>query len=135
MRISALTYDQSRSERANAILSGFGESYRGYGMFAAAYGSAVLDWFAPPLHVAIVGPRSSPKTIALREAATQMAAPPVHVDVIDPQLDRRRLDGFGQSAAEEPVAYVCGQRECFARTTEPRELATALSQSTAASRT
>jgi uncharacterized protein YyaL (SSP411 family) len=132
LKLAALTGDTASSGRAQKILDANAESYRGYGMFASAYGSAVLDWFAPPLDIKVVGSTDDGRTASLRDAARRQAAPPVTVDTIDPVNDARRLALLGQTAAENPLAMVCSGRECFARTSDPRELESALSQASLA---
>jgi len=134
IKLAAMTGDEARASRAKAVLESSADSYRAYGMFAAGYGSAALDRLTPPLVVNVVGGANSQKTHDLREVARRTASPAIHINTIDPETDARRLSSLGQMADERPVAYVCDARECSVRTTEPRELAAALSQSTIASR-
>ena len=132
MKLSSFTESAVAADRARLVLETYADAYRGHGMFAAAYGSAVLDWFLPPLAVKIVGPADADQTIELREAARQIAVPLVNVDVIDPTRDAARLTALGHSASEEPTAYVCNDKECFARVRSAEELDASLSQSPAA---
>jgi len=129
-KLAALSGDAARRDRARVVLESNAESYRAYGMFAAAYGSAVLDWFHPAHDVVIVGRPSDSATVALRETARRAAFGPVTVNVVDPN-DTSRLAALGHSAEARPTAFVCDDRSCFVKTSDDRELETALSQAAA----
>lgn len=113
--------------RARAILESGSRSYRSYGRFAAAYGSASLDFLEPPVDAKIVGSARDGKTAALLAAARRIAVPALRIDLIDPERDGERLAVLGQTATTVPTAYLCGERSCFASVTEPGELESALS--------
>ena len=128
LKLAAVTGDASRRERASTILETNADSYRAYGMFAAPYGAAALDWFAPPLDVRIVGPASDAASVALREAARRIASTAATIDVVDPVRDEGRMQSLGQSDGRAPTAYVCDERTCFAMTTDADELNAVLSR-------
>lgn len=128
MKLGALTGDASRRDRARTVLETNADSYRAYGMFAAPYASAVLDWFAPPLDVRIVGTARDATSVALRDTARRVASTALTVDVVDPVRDERRMRALGQSDGRSPTAYVCDERTCFAKTTDVRELESILSR-------
>ncbi len=129
--LAALRGDDAPAGRARAMLKRYAEHYDSYGLFAAAYGSAVLDVFAPPVDVHIVGPPAEPASHALRERALSMATPLLRVDPLDPQADSSRLASLGYDA-RPGVAYLCHGRSCFARVTDPGELTQALQRACAA---
>ena len=127
MQLAASTGESQWSTRAQAVLDASADAYRSYGMFAAGYGSAALARLAPPLSVVVVGSRKDDATKALRDAALRIAAPPVQIDVIDPEQDEQRLHALGHASQSRPVAFICNDRECFARAFTPQDLESALS--------
>ena len=133
LKLAALDGADRWTGRARTVLEANAESYRAYGMFAAGYGSAVLEWFAPPIDVVVIGPEV-PASAALRETARRFAVPAVRINTIDPRREADRLAALGQTAADEPIAYACAARVCFARASEPDALEAALSQSSGAAR-
>lgn len=123
--MAALRDDPAAGARALAMLKRYAGHYESYGLFAAAYGSAVLDAFAPPVDVHIVGPPGELASRLLRERALGMPAPPLRVDPIDPARDPARLASSGYES-KPGVAYLCHGRTCFARVTDPDALKDAL---------
>ena len=130
LKLAALTDDASRRERARRVLEANADSYRTYGMFAAPFGSAALDWFSPPLEVRVVGRATDAASVALRETARRAVANALVIDSIDPERDSDRARSLGYADGGEPNAYVCDERSCFARTSDARELSTILSRQT-----
>jgi uncharacterized protein len=99
----------------------------------AGWGLAVAEAYAAgPVEVAIVGAPSDPRTVALRSAALRTGSPGAAIVVGDPSdaaamdvpllRERRLVDGA-------PAAYVCRGFVCRAPTTDPVELAAALTHS------
>ena len=119
LKLATLTEVPSWSARARDVLEGFADSYRGYGMFAAAYASAVLDWFSPPFVVNVHGDGTRDGA-SLRGAALRAARPPVTVA------------SMGREASgDADYALICDEQSCFARAKTPGELSEALSQAAA----
>lgn len=127
MKLAALTGDDGKRERARTLLEANADSYRGYGMFAAEYGSAALDWFTPPVEVRILGAASDSATVALRETARRAAASALTIEVVDPDRDAARMRTLGHSNGRAPTAFICDQRSCFAKTSDASELEAVLS--------
>jgi uncharacterized protein YyaL (SSP411 family) len=123
------------SGRARTMIEMGARSFRSYGSFAAAYGSAALDLLEPPLSVVIVGPASAPPVVALRNAARSVASPPLHIDAIDVERDRIRLIALGQTGQDAGSALICDERTCFARVRTPVELVGALSHARSSAQT
>jgi len=126
LALEAFTAERSWGQRARTVLESQAQVYRTYGRFAAGYGSAILDTFAQPLDVMIVGPPFATRTVSLRDAARGIAFPPVRVDVIGPS-EFARLEALGQVASKGAVAYVCSDSTCFGKASAPDELVAALS--------
>ena len=121
LSLSALTGQPSYAERGRAVLERFAASYATMGIFAASYGSAVLDALEPPLDVKIVGPKDDDGTRALRDQSLAIAAPPLRVNLID-SSDAARARSVHVELAAQPTAYLCRAETCFARATTPEML-------------
>lgn len=128
VKLAALTGDDKWRERARSLLEANADTYRGYGMFAAEYGSAALDWFTPPVEVRIVGASSDSATVALRETARRVAPTALTIEVVDPDHDASRMQALGHSDGRAATAYLCDERSCFAKTSDPEELRAVLSR-------
>ncbi|HKW44208.1 MAG TPA: DUF255 domain-containing protein, partial [Candidatus Eremiobacteraceae bacterium] len=92
---AAVTGEESWDERARALLGRFHDEYRRYEVFAAGYGSAVLDALEPPIDVVIVG--GTAVTSTLRAAALRVTSPALRVNPIDPSdaNDGARFERLG----------------------------------------
>jgi len=125
---AAVSGEVSWDLRAASILGRFRDEYHRYDVFAAGYGSAALDALEPPVDAIIVG--APPATAELREAALRLSANPVRLNPIDPTdpADILRLDrlGYVPSADGNSIAYLCRDKACFARVSEPAEFNAAL---------
>jgi uncharacterized protein YyaL (SSP411 family) len=125
---AAVTGDEAWDLRARALLGRFRDDYRRYEVFAAGYGSAALDALDPPVDAIIVGTPAA--TLGLREAALCATFPALRINPIDPTdaSDAVRLESLGYvpSSDGSAVAYLCREKACFARLTEPAELNAAL---------
>jgi len=128
IKLAAFTGDVKKRERARSLLEANADSYRGYGMFAAEYGSAALDWFTPPVEVRIVGAASDSATTALRESARRVAPTALTIEVVDPDRDEPRMRALGHSNGRAATAYLCDERSCFATTSDAAELKAVLSR-------
>ena len=109
------------------MLEAWADTYRSYASFASGYGSAVLDRVEPPVAVTIVGKLDDPVTAALLRAGRAVAVPPVRIEIVDPIRMPDRLAALGQPVAADSIAYLCDERACFARTSDPEEIARMLS--------
>jgi uncharacterized protein YyaL (SSP411 family) len=126
---SAATAQPAIADRARGILGRFEPDYRRYGIFAAAYASAVMDAIEPPVSAVIVG---SPHAAAsLRSTALSAASPAIDVIPVDPNTEVERLErlGHAQPADASAVAYLCRGTSCFARVTSESDLSDALARS------
>ena len=56
MKLNQATRNSDYRELAEATISGFAETYREHGEFAASYGLAVDLWLNPPVEITIEGP-------------------------------------------------------------------------------
>ena len=126
---SAAAGQPAMADRARDILGRFERDYRRYGIFAAGYGSAVMDALEPPVSVVIVG--NPPETAPLRRAALSTTWPAISVVPVDPVSESKRLERLGHAvlADSSPVAYLCRGTACFARVSTASELSGALAQS------
>lgn len=125
---AALTGEEKWDQRARLVLGRFREEYRRYDVFAAGYGSAALDALEPPDNVVIVG--SPLNTAGLRDAALRITAPALRVNCIDPSIasDTTRLERlkYVPSTDGAAVAYICSEKSCYARTSDPAAFSEAL---------
>ncbi|HYK52483.1 MAG TPA: DUF255 domain-containing protein [Candidatus Eremiobacteraceae bacterium] len=128
IKAAALTGDDKHRDRARSLLESNADSYRGYGMFAAEYGSAALDWFSPPVEVRIIGASTDSGTVALRETARRAAPTALTIEVVDPDRDASRMNSLGHTNGRAPTAYLCDERSCFAKTSDAAELEAVLSR-------
>ena len=128
IKATSLTGDDKHRNRARSLLEANADSYRGYGMFAAEYGSAALDWFSPPVEVRIIGSTADAGTVALRETARRAAPTALTIEVVDPDRDESRMRSLGHSNGRAPTAYLCDERSCFAKTSDAVELEAVLSR-------
>lgn len=134
MKLGVFTEQPRYRDRADAVLATFADAYRGYGMFAAAYGAAALDRFSPALDVVIVGDLLDPNGVSLREAARRVATVPVLIDSVDPKNAPPRVAAMGQTNTDGAVAFVCDAQACRARVKSARELEAAVSQPVSAAK-
>ena len=111
---AAYTGEARYRTRAASMLRRYSQHYETYGLFAAAYASAVLDLLEPPIDAHIVGDPAAAVSQALRRAALGTPSPPLRVDPIDPTAAKARLERLGFPASG-PIAYVCDAASCFAR--------------------
>jgi uncharacterized protein YyaL (SSP411 family) len=125
---AAVTGEAAWDDRAQSLLGRFRDEYQRYDVFAAGYGSAALDVLEPPVDAIIVGEPIA--TAALRDAALRTTSQPMRVDPIDPsnEADAGRLErlGYVPSSDGTSIAYLCRDKACFARVSEPAELSAAL---------
>ncbi len=112
MKLNQATRNSDYRELAEATISGFAETYREHGEFAASYGLAVDLWLNPPVEITIEGPPEGADTLAMLKAAWRLSYP--HLD-IKPVL----------SANLEPpaLAHICLDNVCLPPVTDPDELA------------
>lgn len=106
------------TERTLAVLSPLAGRY---GAGAAAFASAVEEFFDPPLRIVLVG--SAQETAPLRLAALALAVPERRVWTLESggTIDQLRFD-----AAAAPAAFVCGARACSPPVREPAALPAAV---------
>jgi uncharacterized protein YyaL (SSP411 family) len=125
---SAAAAQPAMADRARAILGRFEPDYRRYGVFAAAYASAVMDAVEPPVSAVIVG--SPGGAAGLRRAALSTAWPAISVIPVDPGAESERLERLGHAATADsgPVTYLCHGTSCFARVTSQSDLSDALAR-------
>jgi uncharacterized protein YyaL (SSP411 family) len=109
------------AQRAENILRRLARDYERQGMFAAGYASAVLDVLEPPIDAIIGGATGDPRSQKLREAALRIAVPPLRVIPIDPPREPQRAAALGYDGAHAG-AYVCRNKTCFARVSDPGEM-------------
>jgi len=126
---AAAAAQPAMADRAREILGRFERDYRRYGVFAALYGSAVMDAIEPPVSVVIVG--APLEAARLRRAALSTTWPAISVIPVDPITESERLERLGHSALADssPVAYLCRGTACFARVTTASDLSDALARS------
>jgi uncharacterized protein len=122
---SAATGKLSWAERAESILRRYALDYEAQGLFAAGYGSAVLDCLEPPIEVNVIGPATGASSQGLREAALKIAAPILRINPLDPSREPGRAAALGYDESET-AAYLCRKKACFARVTSPTEISSAL---------
>ncbi|MBI4398418.1 MAG: thioredoxin domain-containing protein [Candidatus Omnitrophica bacterium] len=79
IHMARLTGKESHRNKARAILRFFAPRYQQFSHFAAAYGSALIEWFYPELSVAVIGNPKDALTEALQE--TVLALPSVRMDI------------------------------------------------------
>jgi uncharacterized protein YyaL (SSP411 family) len=113
------------AQRAETMLRRFARDYQSFGLFASGYASAVLDITDAPIDVHVVGAAEDSSTRSLLEAALRTVAPPLRIDPLDPSVEKERATalGYGVNGA---TAYLCRGKTCFARTSTPAELLSAL---------
>jgi len=131
-RLAALTADARYREAAERALLACAPGHLEQGLFTATVGLALDTHLAPPLHVAIVGPRGDPATRALHAAALRAYRHGAVVQVYDPaasdgaagRLPAAVTDGAARPVgpAAEPRAYVCTAAECAAPAESPEAL-------------
>ncbi|MFT5476988.1 MAG: hypothetical protein ACI8Y8_002330, partial [Planctomycetota bacterium] len=124
VRLSHMTRDSFFAERARATLNSFAGDYRRYGHFVAGYGRAIDLLFHEPVHITIVGERTTDETRALREAALRPYVASRIVQTVDPVADpellaRCRLPASSEHAAR---AYLHQGSESYAETSKPERL-------------
>ncbi|MBI3287276.1 MAG: thioredoxin domain-containing protein [Chloroflexi bacterium] len=122
LRLSRLTHRQEYVERARRTLEFFLDEYPRYGIMAAGYALAVMDYLESPVEVAIVGVESDPRTQALLAASLRGYEPRRVAQVLDPQADGSRLNELGYLPQAQPVAYVCFNGTCAAPITDPESI-------------
>ena len=127
LRISHLTRETGFADAARAVLASFAGDYKRYGHFVAGYARAVDLLFNEPVHVTIVGPRTSEATRVLRLAALRPYVASRIVQTVDPIADAEILDRFGlpgpRTLFEPARAYVHRGKESYAETADPARLA------------
>ena len=121
-----LTNANMYHKRAEQTLKTFAVAAPDNGIFASTYALAVDLHLHPPAHVAIIGPRSDPRTLALWQAALKAFRPGKIVAVYDPALGEAAKLPPPIAAAMQatrakgtPQAYVCVGISCSLPTSEP----------------
>jgi len=127
LRLSHLVRESGFADAARAALASFAGDYKRYGHFVAGYARAVDLLFNEPVHVTIIGPRTSEATRVLRLAALRPYVASRIVQVVDPIADAEILDRFGlpgpRTLFEPARAYVHRGKESYAETADPARLA------------
>ncbi len=127
LRLSHLVRESGFADVARAALASFAGDYKRYGHFVAGYARAVDLLFNEPVHVTIVGPKTSEATRVLRLAALRPYVASRIVQVVDPIADAEILDRFGlpgpRTLFEPARAYVHRGKESYAETADPARLA------------
>ncbi|MCI4371219.1 MAG: AGE family epimerase/isomerase, partial [Thermoplasmata archaeon] len=126
-RLHALTgNDDYRLHHDELMVAFAGEAARYGPVFAGTYHLAAELWIYPPAEVVLVGPRTDPRSLALREAATRTYAPGKTVLVVEredayvPSLVGPMLST--KEAKAGPVAFVCQGTSCAPPTADPSRL-------------
>jgi len=88
----------------------------------AAWGRAWDMLINNPVHMAVVGPSSRPKTRGLVRGAHRLYAPHRVVQLIDPNRDGARIESLGFPLKREPALYVCLGEKCLPPISTAREL-------------
>jgi uncharacterized protein YyaL (SSP411 family) len=132
-RLAALTGDPRYHGEAERALRTCAPGRVEQWLFTATLGLALETYLAPPLHVAIVGPRQDPNTRALHAAALETYRHGAVVQVYDPtapdgeagRLPAVVTDGAAAAgiAAGRPRAYACTATACAAPAETPEALA------------
>jgi uncharacterized protein len=116
LALASFTGNEGYAAWGRSVLERWAPRYRGYGIFAAAYGSAALDLLSPPIDVKIEQPQAGASAAELRKGARAVAAPPIRIHSL-------AADGDGRA-----VAMLCDEQTCFARVASAHELRDALKQ-------
>ena len=126
LRLAALLRIDDYADTAREALASFADDYKRYGHFTAGYARAVDLLFHLPIHVTIVGARSSSLAIELQRAAQKPYVASRIVQILDPSEDAELLERSGlprPSPGETARAYVARGRESYAETSDPSRLA------------
>jgi uncharacterized protein YyaL (SSP411 family) len=126
LRLSAHLRMDDYADLARETLASFADDYKRFGHFTAGYARAVDLLFHQPIHVTIVGPRSSQLAVDLQRAALKPYVASRIVQIIDPAEDVHLLERAGlphPRPGESARAYVARGRESYAETSDPARLA------------
>ncbi|MGQ0551763.1 MAG: DUF255 domain-containing protein [Planctomycetota bacterium] len=116
---------------ARRALELHGGDFRRYGYAMSAYGRSVDLLLYPPLHILVVGRAADPRGEALFQAASRSFLPSRVVQRLDPQLDAEALRRLELPVRDEPVVYICLERDCAAEHRDPATLWSALAAANA----
>jgi uncharacterized protein YyaL (SSP411 family) len=122
-------------ERARTLLERWAGEYASFDIFAATYGSAVLNLFEPPIDAIVLGNPQDEAARTLRQAALRVPMPPTRVNSLDPSEDPERAARLGHDGESGITRiYLCRGTTCFAHAASAEELKAAL-EAAAAPRT
>ncbi|MBI4972123.1 MAG: thioredoxin domain-containing protein [Candidatus Omnitrophica bacterium] len=110
IRLGALTGQEIYRQKAKAILSFFAPRYQQFSFFAAAYGSALTDWFYPAIDAKIIGKRNDPKATVLFEELVKLSTNRLHI---------RWEDSVKEEA---PKVMICVAKECLTPVDTPDKI-------------
>jgi hypothetical protein len=88
----------------------------------AAWGRAWDMLINGPVHMAVVGPSSHPKTQRLLRGSHLLHAPHRVVQLLDPDRDDARIKSLGFPIKGEPALYVCLGERCLPPISTAKEL-------------
>jgi uncharacterized protein YyaL (SSP411 family) len=88
----------------------------------AAWGRAWDMLINSPVHMAVVGPSSHPKTQRLLRGSHLLHAPHRVVQLLDPGRDDVRIESLGFPIKGEPALYVCLGERCLPPISTTKEL-------------
>lgn len=126
LRLSRLAREDDYADSARATLESFVGDYKRFGHYVAGYARAIDLFFHEPVHVTIIGPRSSELSRALAEAALRPYVASRIVQILDPVQDRELFERSGlpgpRSLFEPARAYVQRGKGSYAETADPVRL-------------
>lgn len=129
LRVAALSGREDLRVKAEDTLEAFAGVVEHFGLYAAAYGTALQQWLAPPVEICVIGTGEAARRLAAIATArfavnkTVLVLRPEQVigDALPPAL-AETLPQLPGLTAGEAFAVVCGNGQCSAPTGDPAEL-------------
>jgi uncharacterized protein YyaL (SSP411 family) len=113
---------------AEETLNRFTEVFPQFGYMAADYALAIDIFLSEPTMIRIIGSLEKTHTIALLTEAHKIYEPRKIIQLLDPDRDSERINKFGYTYTDQPIAYVCLGKLCTAPIAEPRNLSSELAR-------
>ncbi len=114
IRLALMTGKEAFSAKARAILNFFAPRYQQFSYFAAAYGSALIDWFYSGLDVTVVGKKEDPKAKSLWQAVLALPSNRLRAQWLDPETDKTRIERLGIKISDgNSAAVICVGKRCL----------------------
>jgi len=126
IKLHHLTGKEAYRKMAEETLKRFVEIFPQFGFMAADYALAVDAFLNEPTMIRIIGSPEKPQTEGLLAEAHRVYEPRRIIQVLNPDRDAQYITELGYPNVDHPTAFVCLGKLCTPPITEPKLIASEL---------